>query len=159
MKSSLKILVAGVIILSGCQSATDPDQLINKKASLPQTFSLSDLHQKVITSFINNKEHTTGILYGNEQAYSASNHTLAKKIPGASYTLVTWRQQDDPHWFGARIPGNLISAEKLTWISRDGITTYQYQKFSGKDLSKLADTTGSGEHIRFILSQKASVMP
>ena len=30
---------------------------------------------------------------------------------GAVLGLVTWRQREDPHWFGARIPGSVVSVE------------------------------------------------
>lgn len=159
MKPISLLLVSAIFIWVGCKSSTNPDQLINQKASLPQTFKLSELHQKVIATFINNRNHTTCLLYGNNKAYMAASATRMIAMPGESFTLVTWQQQNDEHWFGARIPGNLVSAETLTLISKDNAPAYQYQKFSGQDLVKFADTTGSADRIRYILSQKASITP
>jgi hypothetical protein len=159
MRFLSKLFVIAVVLLSSCKPATPPDQLINQKASLPQTFKLADLHQKVITTFINNREHITGILYGNEKAYLAAGAAQPVKAAGESFTLVTWHQQDDPHWFGARIPGDLISAETLTLTGKDDAPAYHYQKYNGKELVKLADTSGSSNRIKFILSQQASITP
>ncbi|GAB2698710.1 hypothetical protein GCM10027037_23800 [Mucilaginibacter koreensis] len=159
MKPIFLLLVSAIFIWVGCKSSTDPDQLINQKASLPQTFKLSELHQKVITTFINNRNHTTCLLYGNNKAYMAASAAPRIEAPGESFTLVTWQQQNDEHWFGARIPGNLVSAETLTLTGKDNAPAYQYQKFSGQDLVKFADTTGNTDRIRYILLQKASITP
>ncbi len=157
MRTLITSFIIAASILSGCEPATAPGELINQKASLPSTFKLSDLHQKVINTFINNKEHTTSILYGNPKAYEAA-HT-DKATSGGAYTLVTWRQQDDKHWFGARIPGDLLSAETLTLTGAGTVPSYRYQRYSGKELAKLADTTGTSARVAFILSQKASITP
>lgn len=157
MKLLLQFIAGAMMSLSACKPATNPDALINQKASLPQTFKLSDRHQKVITTFINNRTHLTSILYGNAEACAAATADRPTSIPGQAYTLVTWQQQDDEHWFGARIPGNLLSAETLTLTGApDG---YNYQKYLGKNLTKLADTTGNAARIKFILQQKASITP
>ena len=142
MKQLFLIFTSALIALSSCQQHTNPDQLINNKASLPDSFKLSERNQKVITSFINKKDSTTSILYGT----------------GTSRTLVTWRQQDDPHWFGARIPGDLISVETLE-IGKNKPDLPNYEKYIGKTLVKLADTNGRQERIYFILAQKPSITP
>jgi hypothetical protein len=159
MKPVIKLLISAVTILGSCKPTTDPNQLINYKASLRQTFKLSELHQKVITNFINKRKHTTSILYGNGAAYAAAVAIKPVTVPGESFTLVTWRQQDDQHWFGALIPGDLLSAETLKVAGKNESLTYNYQKYSGKNLGKLADTTGNESRIKFILSQKASITP
>ncbi|WP_342646571.1 hypothetical protein [Mucilaginibacter sp. CSA2-8R] len=148
-----------VAVLAGCKPVTSPDRLINAKASLPHTFKLSELHQKVITSFITNSTHTTSILYGNAEAYAADTASHPVHALGQSFTLITWRQQDDAHWFGARIPGNLISAETLTITGKADAIEYNYQRLLGKNLVKLADTTGNAARVKYILSQKAFITP
>lgn len=159
MKVIFQILLASLAIFSGCKPSPGADVLINQKASLPESFKLSELHQKVITSFINNRKHTTSILYSNNQAYAAANGGTSIRSSGQFFTLVTWQQQDDAHWFGARIPGNLISAETLHLTDSNSRIIYHYQKFKGKELAKLADTTGNAARVKFILSQQASIMP
>ena len=159
MKRIINIPIVLFIIVSSCKPLTGADALINQKASLPVSFKLSELHQKVITSFINNRKHTTSILYGNNEAQTAASAGKAIGNPGELFTLVTWQQQDDAHWFGARIPGDLISSETLAVADSNSQIIYHYQKFKGKELTKLADTTGNAARVRFILSQKASIMP
>ncbi|MCQ6958591.1 hypothetical protein [Mucilaginibacter aquariorum] len=159
MKRILNISIVLFATLNSCKPLTGADALINQKASLPESFRLSELHQKVITSFINNRKHTTSILYGNKVVHSILGADRANGNSGESFTLVTWQQQDDAHWFGARIPGDLISAETLTVADSNSQTIYHYQKFKGKELTKLADTTGNADRVRFILSKKASIMP
>lgn len=159
MERILKISIVSLVVFSSCKHLTGADTLINQKASLPESFKLSELHQKVITSIINNRKHTTSILYGNEQAHAAAKAATSIGNTGEFFTLVTWQQQDDAHWFGARIPGDLISAETLTLTDSNSHIIYHYQKFKGKELTKLADTTGNAARVKFILSQKASIMP
>lgn len=156
MKLIVYIIAAGSIFMAGCKGTTDPDRLINSKASLPSTFSLSELHQKVITSLINKKAGTMSILYGSEHFKNATQASNLN-VPGNSFILVTWQQQDDAHWFGARIPGELISAETVKIGNHNNFVTYQ--KFTGRNLRLSADTTGQNERIQFILSQKPSIIP
>lgn len=159
MKNILRIAISSVVLFSSCNSLTKPDELLNQKASLPENFKLSDKQQNVITTFINNRTHTTSILYGNSKALLAAGKSGLNRTPGEAFTLVTWRQQDDTHWFGARIPGDLLSAETLELSDINNKISYHYQKFEGKDLTKLADTTGNADRIKFITSQKASIIP
>lgn len=70
------------------------------------------MNLKTITTFINAQNHTTSTLYGNKEAYESllnSDSVNNKKI----LVLITWKQQDEPKWFGAKIPGSLISIETL----------------------------------------------
>ncbi|KQM69347.1 hypothetical protein ASE74_04895 [Pedobacter sp. Leaf216] len=156
MKLIFYIIAAGSLFVAGCKGATDPDRLINSKASLPSTFRLSELHEKVITSLINKKVGTMSILYGDEHFKNATQESNLN-VPGNSFTLVTWKQQDDAHWFGARIPGELISAETINIGNHTNFVTYR--KFMGKNLLLSADTTGQNERIHFILTQRPSIIP
>lgn len=151
------LIAACVITITSCDKKTSPEKLINEKASLPKSFSISNLHQKVISSFSNKKESTTSILYGDSSAGLAIKDKNPLKAPSFSFTLVTWHQQADPHWFGAKIPGDLISVERLSKKSLDA--SIAYQKLSGKELVSVSDTTGNFGRIRFILSQKPLILP
>ena len=155
MKRLSFIIIGALFAFSSCKQHTDPDQLINSKASLPESFNLSALHQKVITSFINKRNSTMSILYGNEAASKTLGKDVQPGIANASYTLVTWRQQNDPHWFGARIPGDLLTVETL----KLGNNIANYQRYTGKNLGRLADTTGRSARISFILAQNPSITP
>ena len=157
MKALTYIAFTALLAITGCTENTPSGELINQKASLPASFSVSDLHQKVLSSFINKGNHTMGVLYGDLAAESVLNSSTPTGSAGFSFTLVTWRQQDDPHWFGARIPGDLISVEKL--VKKGAKTGLVYQKMAGKELAPVTDTTGNAERIRFMLSQKVSILP
>ncbi|QEM11718.1 hypothetical protein [Mucilaginibacter rubeus] len=157
MKKSTLFSIFALLILAGCDRQTAPEQLINQKASLPASFKLSDLHEQVITSFMNRKDSTMSVLYGNKEAAARAGRSDVPDRNGLSFTLITWRQQEDPHWFGARIPGDLLSVEQLKVGSGDGAISYD--RFSGTGLNRSSDTSGRSARIHFILAQKASVIP
>ena len=75
---------------------------------------------KAITSVVDRGAETTATLFGNDAAVGAAR--AGKAYPaGAVLGLVTWKQREDPHWFGARIPGTPVSVEFVvvgtaTWI-------------------------------------------
>lgn len=158
MKTQYYLLaIFSIFLFAGCDQTTAPADLINKKASLPNTFSISDLHQRVISSFYNARDSSNSVLYGDLGAETI----LQKNDPSASrafsLTLVTWRQQEDPHWFGARIPGDLISVERLTKSNMSN--RISYQKLTGKQLITVKDTVGNAGRIRFLLSQQPLIQP
>ncbi|TWR24988.1 hypothetical protein FPZ42_14650 [Mucilaginibacter achroorhodeus] len=151
------LAIISVSLFTSCEQTTPPAELINKKASLPGTFSISDLHQRLLSSFYNTKDNTNTVLYGDKGAEAAlQKHGISASSP-FSLTLVTWHQQEDPHWFGARIPGDLISVERLT--KADGDDRLSYQKLAGKQLIAIKDTVGNGDRIRFILAQQPLIQP
>lgn len=158
MKTPYYLLAIILIALfTGCVQTTAPADLINKKASLPGTFTISDLHQRVLSSFYNTKDNTNSVLYGDNGAEQVLQKHNTATSPAFSLTLFTWHQQEDPHWFGARIPGDLVSVERLT-KERTG-DRLSYQKLTGKQLTAVDDTAGSGKRIRFILSQQPLIQP
>ena len=42
-------------------------------------------------------------LYGHDDAVRSARSDLGYP-PGSTLAVVTWRRQNDPHWFGAMIP-------------------------------------------------------
>jgi len=135
------ILLTAALILSACSGKKEENGILNEKASLPAAFDFTKLGLKVITSGINHKKGLMYTLYGK---------------PGL-VAMVTWGQQDDPRWFGAKIPGDLQSVE-LIKTSTD-TKTINYQKFEGKNLVLKPDTLYQKDRIKFILAQKPSLMP
>jgi hypothetical protein len=96
----------------------------------------------VITMFVDQRNRTIAILYGNETAMQSvrvrgdapTGKSPAPVYPeGAVLALVSWSERDDPHWFGARIPGAPQSVEfvKVSAVSRN-----QYQRFAGSGLAE-----------------------
>jgi hypothetical protein len=82
----------------------------NRAAELPQSLPYQPLRWNVLTMFVDPKVHTISTLFGNDAAMHAvragsRNLGAAPAYPtGSVVSLVTWRQREDPHWFGARIP-------------------------------------------------------
>jgi hypothetical protein len=72
---------------------------------------------KAITAVVDRGAGTTATLFGNDAAVSAARAGMAYPA-GAVLGLVTWQQREDPHWFGARIPGRVVSVEFVEVGSR-----------------------------------------
>lgn len=153
------ILPAIIVLFTACSNETDPKQLVNKEASLPESFNFDQMGLKVINSSINQKKSTMSTLYGNDIALNAlkagsglqSNEVIA---------LVRWKQKEDEHWFVAKIPGNLQSLELIkTTQDQTEIPKLTYMRYEGNKLTPVKDTTGNAQSIKYILEQKPSVMP
>ena len=98
-------------------------------------------------------------LYGNVLALQKTKDLNAALVGGESFTLVTWKQQEDEHWFGAKIPGDLQSVEILKANPDGPQIMINYQRYEGKDLVLNPDTSYNSERIKFMLGQRASVIP
>ncbi len=159
MKTINLLLTSSIVLLfSAC--AGHRSDLINTKASLPSSFHIGDSGLKVIASFINKKQVTMSVLYGNDLALQTASDSIKEITAGEIFTLVTWQQQPDDHWFGANIPGEPQSVELLkTTASLDGPPIVHYQRFEGKNLVLVTDTLHQQERIKFIFDQKPSIMP
>lgn len=160
MKITYILFTASVLILSACNNRKPVEELLNKKAAIPASFNFSKAGLKVITSSINKKEQTMSTLYGNDLALKTAISGSTNYPQGENLTLVTWKQQDDDRWFGAKIPGDVLSIEVVKTInSGTGEITANYQRFKGKELVADTDTAHQQERISYIFSQKPSVMP
>jgi len=158
MKVLLLFLSAGFMFCA-CNQIKQSDVLINTKASIPEHFAISNKKYKVITTFLNRKDSTTSLLYGNEIAYNAAHHHQHSSVPGEVFILVTWKQQPDAHWFGANIPGELRSIETMTTAGNADTSTISYERRTGSALALVSDTTGQNARSNFILAQEASIIP
>ncbi len=98
-------------------------------------------------------------LYGNSLALRKSKDLNKDLAGGELFTLVTWEQQQDEHWFGANIPGDIQSVEVLKTNPNGTNIDMYYQRYEGKEFVLNADTMNKSERIKFILGQRASVMP
>lgn len=158
MKVLYSLMTACMLMFTAC-SNNKPVELYNTKAALPASpkYNLDGL--KVITSFVNKKQGTASTLYGNDLALKSAidgNETIAAN---EVFTLVTWKQQDDSHWFGAKIPSDVESVEVIKTVSSGNGVAVNYEQLKGKELAAKADTLGQTERIKYILGQKPSVMP
>ncbi len=112
---------------------------------------------KVITSFVNTKESTMSILYGNATAVQSA-RSGQSYAPGSVLSLVTWSQREDPHWFGARIPRGLNSVEQVVYTQGSAPS---YARYDGLSLAPQATPSDGDTQARIasITGRKASVLP
>ena len=147
------------LLICSCNNNDDVPDNINAKASLPYSAKFSTAGLKVITSFIDKKAGTMSTLYGNEPALQKATSLNQSMVRDALFKLVTWKQQPDEHWFGADIPGDLQSVEILKTAPGGDSVVVNYQRYQGKTFVLNTDTLHQSERIKFILSQRPSVMP
>jgi hypothetical protein len=159
MRANNIVLSALIILLAAC-SGTDQEQLLNTKASLPASFHFNKMNLKVINSSVNPGKSTMSTLYGNNPALDVMKSGKAHQ-GGEVLALVTWRQQEDEHWFGAKIPGSLVAVEliKTTNSTNAGKPNMIYQRYEGSQLVLNKDTAGKAKSIQYILGQAPSILP
>ena len=67
-----------------------------------------------ITMHVDHRAQTISLLFGNDEAARYARHGTAQAYPAESkMALVTWALREDPHWFGARIPGDAKAIEAV----------------------------------------------
>lgn len=153
---SMVFLYLAICFFCGCQGRK-PDNL-NNGASI---MALGDLTENplllgVITTSVNLNGKTMSTLYGNKIAVNFAKKNSRKDYPtGAVLYEVTWAQQPDSVWFGAKIPSNLISVEKIKFM-KEGEPFYTL--FQGKPLKKSRNRKAS-DRILKIVSQRYAVVP
>ena len=148
----MKMRVIGcvlVLMVCGCgrRKIADAD-LYNVQAGVGAGLPYPVMEWKAITTVVDRGAGTTGTLFGNDVAVSAARAGVAYPS-GAVLGLVTWQQREDPHWFGARIPGDVVSVEFV----EVGSSTVD-REFVGTPWKEVAGSS-SGE----ILGMKAAVAP
>ena len=157
---AIPIALGALLALSACSQPKVPAGQRNAAASLPPAFNFSKLGLRVLSTFVNRRQATTATLYGNDLARQVALGGPGATQPGEVLALLTWRQQPDPNWFGARIPGALQSLELLrTEPASGGHPTMRYQCFVGKDLVLKSDTLHQQARITYLLAQKPAVLP
>jgi hypothetical protein len=151
------------LTLAGCsQKRTDVSQIINKKASIPGDLPFNPFQWRVLSVSVNGKELTMSTLYGNEIAAHQARTDIQHRYPaGSQLALITWYQQEDEHWFGARIPATIKSIEFVTVNGpANRPLTYSYQAYEGAPLkSSLVDPASKDQRINYLLAQRPLVMP
>jgi hypothetical protein len=165
MRRTLPILgLAALLCATGCDHRRRPAEsdLFNPPAALPADLPAHPLDGRVITSSIDRAQHTMSTLTGNDIAVDSARANTTAYPEGAKLTLVTWYQRDDPHWFGARIPGTPKTVETVS-ITRavDGQLTPSYQIFAGNPLIAVPtiDPAQAAARRDAILAERPSLMP
>lgn len=158
MKNNSLFLIFAFVLLASCQK--NSENILNLEASLEQSDELKEnpLLMKPITSSIQPGIKTMSTLYGNDIAFDYAKTNIGSDYPqNAVLYEATWAQKSDELWFGANIPKNLISVEKISFSGKGLIL---YEMFKGKTLKRVkTDHKNENLRIESILSQKMAVSP
>jgi hypothetical protein len=153
--------LAGAALLSGVLGCSSENARVmtrlNDDARLAGELSSNPMQGKVITSWIDTRDGTMSTLFGNEVAARYARTNAEMKYPaGSVLSLVTWSQQEDPRWFGGRIPAKPKSVEIVAVGAG-----YSYERYQGSPLKKVASVEGATPNDRaaYLLAQRAAVMP
>jgi hypothetical protein len=156
-------LLVVFLLMLGCSNKQTDRDLVNQQASLRHYVPFEPLQWRVVSSAINKQDSTMSTLYGNDLAVRHARTSSQGRYPlGSVLSLVTWLQQDDKEWFGAKIPGPIKSIEFVRVDSTpDNRPLYSYQSYEGTPLKRMPvkEALTLNTRVDYILSQRASVMP
>ena len=143
------------------------DMVNNGAAALPAGLPYPLLGWGAITMYVDPKTHAMAMLYGNDvgmqavqarRAAQAGGPTDLQYLPGSVLALVIWEQRDDPHWFGARIPGLPRSVEFVQVPATEKAGSYR--RFAGAGLAEDHPASGvAADRTSFILGLAPVRMP
>nr|WP_315028796.1 hypothetical protein [uncultured Chryseobacterium sp.] len=158
MKNYSLYLIPVFILFISCQK--NSEDILNKQASIKQSDELKEnpLLMNPITSSIQPKMKRMSTLYGNDIAFNYAKANFNSNYPkNAVLYEVTWAQKPDELWFGANIPKDIISVEKISFHDKGFI---RYEMFQGKTLKRVK-TDDKNEVLRrdAIRSQAIAVSP
>jgi hypothetical protein len=155
--------VAALALTLGCTQVPRPGltDVINVDAALPAGTPVKPLDWRVISSSIDRGSQTMATLFGNDTAVdSARSASHTEYPPGAVLSLVTWKQKEDPHWFGARIPKEFQTMEVVRVTpGKDGKPAASYERFDGSTSHPAASPVDADARKAYILGMRASVIP
>lgn len=157
MKKNLyKFVIIAIISLTGCNSKNGLG--LNENASVHNFAELSEnpLLLNAITTSFQPKDTTMTVLYGNKLAYNYAKVSGDGNYPtGAVLYILTWKFQEDEQWFGANVPKNIKTIERLE-ILRNGETIYNNFEYNQIKQTNLYSNQKRINHIRKI---KMAVSP
>ena len=161
MKNFKYLLIIALYMQSACHSGRNAE--LNQTASVTSQDQLPDnpLMQKVISTSINSKKNEMSTLYGNDTAYQyARMHQNGNYITGSVLYLVTWKQQNDPRWFGGKIPHTIQSVEIVRFRENTNHETLPlYQLFKDQPLHKTKSPADPESRVNDIVSQRLAPFP
>ena len=158
-----RLLVAcaglALMVLAGCgHRAPDEADVLNTEAKLPAGLPVPAMDWRVISSSVDRAYGTMATLTGNDVAWKYSGTGAYPE--GSELALMTWLQRDDPHWFGARVPGSFVALETVTMVrGADGKLAAVYSRFAGEPLREVTDAASADARKAVLLEMRYSVMP
>jgi len=174
LRSPMSVFLLFSVALAGCSGAPSNPALtaaINTPASLSGELPADPFQWQVITSFADKLHSTMSTLYGNDVAVQYARSNSGENYPaGSQLALITWKQREDPRWFGASVPDHLQSVE-FVLVSQalipvrssppQLIPSYSYQRFEGSPLQLASSWASTVRDSRstFILSLPPSLLP
>jgi hypothetical protein len=141
------------------------DVVNNIAAALPASLPYQPLAWNAITMYVDPQAHTMATLFGNDLAMQTvqarrAAPAAATEAPayqaGAVLALITWAQFDDPHWFGARIPGMPQSVEFVE-VAAAGRTSYR--RFAGTGLTEDQSATAAAQRTSVAMGLAPAQLP
>ena len=146
-----------IIILKACNANTKTSRL-NEKASIMDVNALPEnpLLEYALTSSINMKDSSMSTLYGNKIAWDYANLKNDGNYPqGAILYEVTWKQKSDSVWFGANIPKEIKSVERIFYPRNKAP---RYELYEGQPLRK-SELEKDAARPAIIAAQRIAVSP
>jgi hypothetical protein len=148
-----------VLVVAGCghRGPAETD-VLNTEAKLPAGLPVPAMEWRVISSSVDRAHQTMATLTGNDVAVKYAETGAYPE--GSVLALVTWLQRDDPHWFGARIPGSFVGLETVTVVrGADGKLAAVYRRYAGEPLREVRGTADADARKLVLLGMRWSVMP
>lgn len=142
-------------LLCGCAKHQPPatSDLLNTQAALHGQLPYDVLHWKPMNVSVERGQQTTSTLFANSLAVACGD---SRPFPdGSQLALVTWSQREDPHWFGARIPGEPTRVEVVEYLGG----TAKYHLFSGSPLMEQAAGADEKDRIAAITAMRPIALP
>lgn len=153
MKRLIPVLLMACA-LSGCtHKQPEIGDVLNERAQL-SALPYPVLSWTALTTSVDRGQGTMSTLFGNSAAIAAARSGQASYPQGAVLGLVTWKQREDPHWFGARIPDAPQEVE-LVEFSAEGA---RYRSFTGAPLTEQA-VAPAPDRVAVIMGMKALQLP
>jgi len=135
---------------------TGEEVVNNAAAALPTSLPYQPLTWNAITMYVDPADHTMAALFGDEASMQAVKAHRAYPV-GSVLALVTWRQREDPHWFGGRIPDRPQAIEFV----QPGAEQPGYRRYEGPDLAEnhAVASSAAAQRVAFVLGLPPAQLP
>lgn len=152
-------LAVMAVSLAGCRGKQPAEtDLLNTAAKLPSGLPVDPLGWRVVTTMADRAQGTAVTLTANDKAILFTG--IGKYPVGSQLALTTWQEREDPHWFGARIPGQFVRMELVTVrAGADGQPVTAYQRFEGEPAREAANAPEDEARKSAILAMRTAEMP